>query len=153
MTYLIQFLVAMLATVSFAVIFNAPIKELVFCGITGAIGWIVFCVLTPNVMGVVAASLIATFCLTIFARLFAAIRKTPVTVYLLTGIFSLVPGAGIYYTAYYFFASNKEMFSYKGAETLEIAIAIVFGIIFGFAIPQAVFNKISELIANKKRKI
>ena len=34
--------------------------------------------------------------------LFAILLKTPVTVFLLTGIFPLVPGAGIYYTAYYF---------------------------------------------------
>ena len=151
MNWLIQFLVAMVATVSFAIIFNAPKKELVFCGITGATGWMVFYLLTRGSVGVVAGSLVATFCLSIFARIFASARRKPVTVYLLTGIFSLVPGAGIYYTAYYFFASNKEMFSYKGAETLEIAIAIVFGIIFGFAIPQSVFNKIAGIVSEKRK--
>lgn len=52
-------------------------------------------------MGVVFPSLIATLCLTIMARIFAAARSMPVTVYLLSGIFPLVPGAGIFYTAYY----------------------------------------------------
>ena len=35
------------------------------------------------------------------------------------------------------------MFSTKGIETFEIAVAIVFGIIFGFAIPQSLFRKLS----------
>ena len=48
-----------------------------------------------------AASLIAVIPLTLVSRLFAILLKTPVTVFLLTGIFPLVPGAGIYYTAYY----------------------------------------------------
>ena len=37
---LIQFLVAVLATISFAILFNAPRKEVLFCGLTGAFGWI-----------------------------------------------------------------------------------------------------------------
>jgi uncharacterized membrane protein YjjB (DUF3815 family) len=62
--------------------------------------------------------------------------------YVLPGIFPLVPGAGIYYTAYYLFIGNTEMSGFKGLETLEIAGAIVFGIIFGFGIPQRMFHKL-----------
>lgn len=140
---LVQFIISMLATISFAVLFTSPRKEVVYCGLTGAIGWIVYYLLTQNGVNLVAASLIATFCLTILARCFAVVRKTPVTVYLLTGIFPLVPGAGIYYTAYYLFIGNTAMSGYKGLETLEIAGAIVFGIIFGFGIPQGLFHKLS----------
>ena len=143
MMYLIEFFVAMVATISFAVLFNAPKKEILYGGFTGAIGWIVYYITTQNGTHHVFASLIATFCLTLFSRSFAVIRKTPVTVYLLPGIFPLVPGAGIYYTAYYLFIGNNEMFGLKGLETIEIAGAIVFGIIFGFGIPQSVFHKLS----------
>lgn len=143
MTYLIQFAVAMVATISFSIIFSAPAKELPFCGITGAVGWIVYFVMTRTVTGPVAASLIATLLLTLLARIFAAKRRLPVTVYLLAGIFPLVPGAGIYYTAFYFFTGNREMFAHIGAETFEIGIAIVFGIIFGSALPQVIFNKLT----------
>lgn len=151
MTFVIQFFVAMVATVSFSVIFNAPRKELVFCGITGAVGWIVYYLMYNNFTGPVAASLISTFLLTLFARLFSAKRKNPVTVYLLAGIFPLVPGAGIYYTAFYFFTGNKAMFTDAGTQTLEVAIAIVFGIIFGSAIPQTLFNKITGNPGTAKR--
>ena len=141
--FFIQFVIAMLSTISFAVLFTAPKKEIFYCGLTGAFGWIVYYLLTHNGIHLVLASGIATCCLTILSRCFAVIRKTPVTVYLLSGIFPLVPGAGIYYTAYYLFVGNTEMSGFKGLETLEIAGAIVFGIIFGFGIPQALFHKLS----------
>lgn len=140
--FIIQFVVAIFATVGFAIIFNAPKRELLFCGFTGAVAWLVYYILTvTESIGVVAASLIASIILTIIARIFAVVRRNPVTVYLMAGIFPLVPGAGIYYTAYYMI-SGSDQFGAKGIETLEIALAIVFGIIFGSAIPQIVFQKL-----------
>ena len=140
---ILEFVVATFATISFAILFNAPRKEVVCCGLTGALGWVVYYSMTQHEINSVLASLVATLCLTILSRAFAVIRKSPVTVYLLPGIFPLVPGAGIYYTAYYLFIGNTEMSGFKGLETLEIAGAIVFGIIFGFGIPQWLFHKLS----------
>ena len=140
---IVEFIVAMIATISFAILFTAPQKEVVYCGLTGALGWAVYYAMTQNNINSVFASLVATFCLTIMARGLAVTRKNPVTMYVLPGIFPLVPGAGIYYTAYYLFIGNTEMSGFKGLETLEIAGAIVFGIIFGFGIPQWVFHKLS----------
>ncbi len=143
MTYVIQFIVCMLAIVSFAIIYSAPMKEVFLCGLTGAIGWIVYYAIVYGAgRGNVFASLIATLILTIFARSFAVIRKRPVTLYLLTGIFPLVPGAGIYYTAFYLITGDSAAFSSSGINTFEVAAAIVFGIIFGFAVPQSLLNKL-----------
>lgn len=140
---ILEFIVAMFATISFAILFNAPKKEVICCGLTGALGWGVYYGMTQHGVNLVLASLVATFCLTVLARGFAVVRKNPVTVYLLPGIFPLVPGAGIYYTAYYLFIGNTEMSGFKGLETLEIAGAMVFGFIFGFGIPQWLFSKLS----------
>ncbi len=139
----LQFFIAMIATISFAILFTAPKKEVLYCGLTGALGWTVYYCMTENGVNFVLSVLVSTFCLTILARCFAVLRKSPVTMYVLPGIFPLVPGAGIYYTAYYLFIGNTEMSGYKGLETLEIAGAIVFGIIFGFGIPQWIFHKLS----------
>ena len=133
MEFIIQFIVALFATLSFAVIFSAPKKELFYCGFTGALGWIIYYIMVQFDMGVVFPSLVATLCL-------AAARSMPVTVYLLSGIFPLVPGAGIFYTAYYLFTNDRALSSSKGIETFEVAGAIVLGIIFGFGIPQSLFN-------------
>lgn len=140
---IVEFFVAMVATISFAILFTAPKTEVLYCGLTGALGWAVYYGMTQNNINFVFSALVATFCLTILARCFAVVRKNPVTMYVLPGIFPLVPGAGIYYTAYYLFIGNTEMSGFKGLETLEIAGAIVFGIIFGFGIPQWLFHKLS----------
>lgn len=151
-TYLVEFLVAMLATIAFAVLFSVPKKELAFCGISGAIGWIVYYAFTEADLSPVFACLIGTLILTIFARAMAVIRKNPATVYLLTGIFPLVPGAGVYYSAYNLITGNNALASAKGLQTLEIAFAITFGIIFGFSIPQALFHKLGAQIEKYHKK-
>ena len=139
---ILQFVVAMVATIAFAVLFSAPKKEVIFCGFTGALGWIIYYILIQNGLNGIFACVFATLILTLFSRCFAIIRHNPVTVYLMTGIFPLVPGAGIYYTAYYLVNGNKELFAATGLETFETAAAIGFGILIGFALPQELFNRI-----------
>ena len=142
---MIQFIVGFFATLSFAILFSAPKRQLVFCGLTGAAGWIVYLLLMQNDSGIALANLAATFVLTLMARIFAARERQPVTVYLLSGIFPLVPGAGIYYTSYYFIMHDMTNFSRYGSETVIIAGSIALGIVFGFALPQKMFNALPQL--------
>lgn len=139
---IVQIVVSLLATLSFAVLFGAPKSELFFCGLTGAIGWIVYIIFLGFGSGITVPNLIATFALTVFSRTIAAIRKNPVTVYLISGIFPLVPGAGIYYTSYYFIMNEASQCSSYGTETIKIAGAMVLGIVFGFGLPQNWFNQL-----------
>ena len=148
---IIQFLVSLAATLSFAVLFSAEKKQLFFCGLTGALGWIVYLICLQYHTDNAIANLIATFALTLVARILSAVRRTPVTVFLLTGIFPLVPGAGIYYTSYYFIMGDMSRFSQYGISTVKVAGSIVLGIIFGFALPQSLFNGLSKLVHNDER--
>lgn len=54
---IIQFIVSLFATLSFAELFGAPKKELFFCGLTGAIGWVVYVIGLNSNMGTVLANL------------------------------------------------------------------------------------------------
>jgi uncharacterized membrane protein YjjB (DUF3815 family) len=145
MTLLIQFIVCVFATLSFAVLFFSPRAELIFCGITGALGWIVYLVCLDADAGKPIANLIATFTLTLVARIISAIRKNPATVYLICGIFPLVPGAGIYYTSYYFIMNQMDLCGQSGMDTAKAAGSIALGIMFGFALPQSWFNMLGQL--------
>ena len=136
----LQFVLAMIATSSFAVLFCVPKGQFLFSSLTGALGWICYLVFYRLGCGTVTASLLATFFLTIVSRFFASVRKNPVTLYLVTSIFTLVPGSGIYYTSYYFIINDMDSFALKGMETFKIAGAIAVGIIFGFSIPQKAFR-------------
>ena len=142
---IIQFIVCFFATLSFAVLFSAPKRQLLFCGLTGAIGWIVYLIIMEKDGGIALANVCASFTLTLMARIFAAVNRHPVTVYLLAGIFPLVPGAGIYYTSYYFIMHEMDNFAKYGAQTLITAGSIVFGIVFGSALPQKLFHAFSRL--------
>lgn len=139
---IIQFALSMIATMAFAILFCAPRNEWLLCGLSGAIGWIVYYVMFHHNLGLMLSTTAATFVLSIFSRTLAVIRKQPATVYLLSGIFPLVPGAGIYYTAYYLITGESTLCYSKGMETCEIAASIVFGILFAFAIPQSWLNKL-----------
>lgn len=86
---IIQFLVSLAATLSLLYYFLLK-KQLFFCGLTGALGWIVYLICLQYHTDNAIANLIATFALTLVARILSAVRRTPVTVFLLTGIFPLV---------------------------------------------------------------
>lgn len=146
---IIQFIVCFFATLSFAILFSAPKQQLFFCGFTGAAGWMVYLFLLESNAGLALANLAASFTLTLLSRIFAAAEQHPVTVYLLAGIFPLVPGAGIYYTSYYLIMHQMEQFAAKGAETLIVAGSIVLGIVFGFALPHNLFNALGKLHEKK----
>ena len=144
-TIIFHFLVAIVATMAFAVLFQAPKSEWILCGISGGIGWSVYESLLMRGNHLMISVIVATIALTLFSRIFAVLRRQPATVYLLAGIFPLVPGAGIYYTAYYLISGNMEMFASKGRETVEMAGAIVIGIIFTMGLPQAWLNQLARL--------
>lgn len=132
---MVQFILAGVGTLGFAVLFACPRKSLPFCALVGAVGWVVYELLIMLGLDSAAAALLAVMPLTLLARLFAISRKTPVTVFLLSGIFALVPGAGIYYTAYYFIQNNNALALSTGINTFKIAVALAVGISLVLSIP------------------
>ena len=64
--------------------------------------------------------------------------KMPVSRNTVTGIFPLVPGAGIYYSAYYFIQGDNALALANGISTFKIAVALAVGIalVLGIPLPQ-----------------
>ena len=137
---LIQLVIAFFATVSFAVLFQVPKNQYLWSGITGSLGWLCYLLVNQGYGSVVIASFAATLVLTALSRFFAVWRRTPITIFLICGIFPLVPGAGIYYTAYYFIMGDNAMAAVKGTETLKIAVAITLGIVLILSLTQKIFR-------------
>lgn len=137
MRFMVEFCLAGIATTCFAVVFAVPKQQYMACGMVGAVGWIVYSLMVWYGLDPSVATLIAAIPLTALARGFAIWHKVPVTVFLVSGIFPLVPGAGIYYSAYYFIM-NDPMFGPKGQETLRIALALALGmtIVLGMPLPR-----------------
>ena len=130
-----QFFLAGAGTLSFAILFACPRKTLPFCALVGAVGWLGYEIAYLQGLEPFAASLLAVIPLTLLARICAICLKTPVTVFLLSGIFPLVPGAGIYYTAYYFIQGENALALSNGISTFKIAVALAVGIALVLGIP------------------
>ncbi len=143
--YILQFIAAGIGTCGFAVVFHTPPKEYIFCAFNGAVAWLTYLLMKELGAGITMSCMVSTFVITLLSRVFSAIRKNPATVFLITAIFPLVPGAGIYYTAYYLIMDDFAAAGAKGLETFEVAGGIVLGIIFGFVIPQGIFGKLASL--------
>ena len=140
MQFALQFGVAFAATVAFAVLFHVPREQYAWCGFTGAAGWACYLAWMAVWPSAPMASLVATAVLTVFSRAFAAPRRCPSTVFLICGIFPLVPGAGFFYTAYAFILGDMDGCAAHGAQTLKIAVAIALGIVAVFALPAGAFR-------------
>ena len=130
-----QFFLAGLGTLSFAILFACPRRCLPYCALVGAVGWLWYELLTLLGADAATASLLAVIPLTLLSRVFAIVIKMPVTVFLLSGIFPLVPGAGIYYTAYYFIQGDNALALSNGISTFKVAVALAVGISLVLSIP------------------
>ena len=137
-TLVAQFFLAAAGTLSFAILFACPRRLLPYCALVGGVGWLVYELAVLLGADSTTASLLAVIPLTLLARIFAVALKTPVTIFLLTGIFPLVPGAGIYYTAYYFIQGNNALALANGISTFKIAVALAIGIalVLGLPLPR-----------------
>lgn len=130
-----QFLLGGVGTLCFGVLFGIPKRDYLACAADGAVGWAAYELAVLLGMGGVSASLLAALPLTLLARIFAITLKAPTTVFLLCGIFPLVPGAGIYYTAYYFILGDNALCAQHGFNTLKVAAALAIGISLMLSIP------------------
>ncbi|MBE6007621.1 MAG: threonine/serine exporter [Lachnospiraceae bacterium] len=135
----LRIIMAFFAIMGFAVVLNAPRKELICCGMCGLVSFAVYVALSSFLSPVVSV-FIATVVAMAFARICSYRRKSPSTMYVIMGILPHVPGAGMYFTMYGIINSDL-MFSYmKGVETFKTAGVIAMGVILVFLLPPGLFT-------------
>lgn len=139
MNLLLDIVGSFIGTVAFSIIFNVQSRFYFYCGITGMAGWVLYCALMPAT-GPVLATFLGTILVVLLSRIFAVWRKCPITVFLISGIFPLVPGVSVYYTAYYFVTNCFSLATEKGVMALKLAFAIVLGIVFIVPLPKHWFS-------------
>lgn len=126
---IVQILAAFIGTVAFSVVYNVSRYQLVFCGIVGAIGWFVYLLLFSVSKEMIFSSFIAAVVVSILSHTLAKVRKNPVTIYQIGGIFPLVPGAGMYKTLYFIVSEDYTQATYYLYQTLQIAGGIAAGMV------------------------
>lgn len=128
-----------LGTVAFSILFNVPRRFYICCGLTGMAGWLCYLV-SVEMMSVSTATFLGTVLVVLLSRILAVWKKCPITVFLVSGIFPLIPGAGVYYTVYNVVQGNLAEAAGKGIGAVKIAFAIVLGIVFVVSIPKKWFQ-------------
>ena len=126
-------------TVGFSLLFGVPARYYPSCAMIGGVSWLAYLLLLPY-SSVSIATFAATVIVILLSRWFAVREHCPVTIFLISGIIPLVPGAGIYRAAYYTVTNQLYLAVQTGFDAVKVAVAIVLGIVFVFEIPQAVFR-------------
>lgn len=132
---------AMVGTIAFSVIYSVPRKYYGCCAAVGGFGWLAY-LLTDKAAPAAWACLVATMLIMFLSRAMAVWKKSPVSMFLIPGIFSLVPGAGIYWTSFYIVTDQAGLALTTGYEAVKSAVAIVLGIVFVSEIPQVFFRNL-----------
>ena len=134
-----ELIAALMGTVAFSVLFGVPKKYYLDCGLIGLAGWLVFRLTQMAGVGNTFAVFFAVVIIILCSRITAVRRMCPATVFMITGIFPLVPGAQIYWAAYYLVTNQFDQAMSSGFMAIKVIIAIVLGIIFVFEIPGRFF--------------
>lgn len=134
---IIKVIGAFLAIFSFAIILETPKKYLVYAGIVGAVGWLVYLLALEGCANDIFATFLSAAAIALVSHIFARVFKTPVTVFLVAGILPTVPGAGMYRIVYYFIQNDTAMASYYLTITLELAGVIAIALFIVDAVFRA----------------
>ncbi len=137
---IIESIASAIGTVAFALLFGVPKTYYLPCGVIGAAGWLMYRLMLAINMSPTFAVFFATVVIVLLSRFAAVYRKCPATVFLITGIFPLVPGARFYWAAYYLVTDQISDFQASGFAALKTIVAIVLGIIFVFELPHKFFH-------------
>lgn len=137
---ILQTIAAALGTVAFALLFGVPRKYYIQCGVIGGLGWLLYCLLTGLGLTAAEAVFFSTVLVVLLSRICAVWCRCPVTVFLISGIFPLVPGAGIYWTSYYLVTGQAGEAWTSGFSAMRAAVAIVLGIVVVLEIPNRLFH-------------
>ena len=138
-------LLALLGSITSGLIFNVRGYKLVFSGLSGAAGYLVYSLILnwtdQSVLSIFAGAVVIGF----YSEIAARKLRSPSTVFSIPGIFTLVPGITAY-EAITLLTSNKvsEGLS-KTIETVNGAGAIAFGIL----IVTAIYRVLSKNNAGK----
>lgn len=124
---IIQVLASFVGSFGFAVLYNLRGKKLCMAGISGMVSWIAYLIVWNEMPSTFVANLAAAAVATIYAETMARILKTPVTVFLITGIIPLVRWKFILYDELCI-SKTVAFILLIWTKTLLIAVAVAAGI-------------------------
>ncbi len=145
MIYFIQILSAFLGSLGFSVLFNIRRTKLLIAAFGGMLSWALYLALGAFFSGDAIRYFFATICLTIYAEVFARVKKTPTTTFLVSGVIPLIPGGALYNTMKFALNNAWPDFGDAAIYTVQLALAIAAGIMVVSSVMRMVIAIIERL--------
>lgn len=136
----VHLLTSFVATAAFAILFNAPKKSIVKCGLVGMVGWFVYISLVEYEFDAVVASFIAAFMIAVISQIFAKMYKTPIIIFSISGIIPLVPGGIAYDAMRHFVVNDYNVAIQLAAKAFMISGAIAVGLVISEVLNQIILK-------------
>ncbi len=131
-----QMATSFFAAAGFALLFNAPQRSLIQCGIVGMVGWLVHLGLIAVSFQPVPATVVATIVVGLLSRMSAKTLKKPILIFYVGGIIPLVPGGVAYNSLRSFVENNYYGGVVLAAEVMILSGGIAIGLMFAEVMNQ-----------------
>lgn len=139
-----QLATSFVAAAGFGVLFNAPRKALIPCGLVGMFGWILYYMLVDYGVDVVPATVLASIFVAVLCQICARVYKKPIIIFIVSGIIPLVPG-GIAYDAMRHFVENDYYTAVQlSAKVMLLSGGIAIGLMFSEVANQIVRKQLGK---------
>lgn len=144
MTIAAQMLTSFIASSGFGILFGAPKRALIQCGLVGMSGWLLYIFLTPAYMYNVPATIFAAMLVSVLSYTCAKVFKIPIIIFNVSGIIPLVPG-GLAYNAMRHFVENDYTTALElSAEVALLAGGIAIGLMFSEVIRKIMLKLVAR---------
>ena len=137
---LLQFSFSFLATVSFSIIINIPKHYLLWSGFTGAFGWLVYWLCVSFSESKVFSALLASLGIAFISNLFSKKTKTPTMIFIIPGMFLLVPGGLAYQVVRNFVMGFYQEAISNMVQVVMISGAIALGVVLSEIFENSIGN-------------
>jgi uncharacterized membrane protein YjjP (DUF1212 family) len=128
---LVHGIASFVGCIGFSILFNIHGPGVFLCALGGMLSWLVYLVSVKLGAGNILAYFWSALFASVYSESMARIRKCPAISYLLVAIFTMIPGAGAYYTMNYAVRGEMELFAQTGMQTAAIAGILAVGILLG----------------------
>ncbi len=124
-----ELLAACLVGVGFSVLYNVRGKVFIPAVAGAILCWLVEDLVLQYGHSAITGAFVGGLAIAIWSEIFSRLSKAPVTIFLIIGIFPIVPGGGIYNTMQAIIAGDYGAALAKGVETIGISLGLSLGVL------------------------
>lgn len=126
---LIQILTGAVGSAAFALYVHMRPKLLPAAAFGSALGWAVYLLVYQVHPHLFICNMLAAIAIYIWCKIMARMLKIPVTIFLVPGIFPLLPGSYLYYTLLTLLNKQADAFRQNALSTISTTLGIACGVV------------------------